>query len=89
MADKQASKKKTTVTSVQPAKKQEENEDHCRGYPKEYFIVNLVNPLYTADPVLNPYILTEDQMSFIYIHYPDYAKNPIPMIFWLYETALF
>ena len=89
MAEKQPTKKKITTTTSQPAKKQEENQDPCRGYPKEFFGLNLSNANYPPDPISNPYILTEEQMTFIYIHYPDYAKNPISIIVWLYETALF
>lgn len=52
-------------------------------------MLNVMNPIYPPDPVTNPYVATTEQMTFIYIHYPDYAKNPLELLMWLYETAVF
>jgi hypothetical protein len=46
-----------------------------------------MNPLMPADPLLNPLMPNEDQMVFIFNHYPEYSTNPVDLIIWLYQTA--
>jgi hypothetical protein len=38
---------------------------------------------------MNPLMPNQDQMTFIYSHYPEYAANPLDILFWLYDMALF
>lgn len=33
-------------------------------------------------------ILSQDQLVFVYIHYPQYSANPLSIIDWLYGEAL-
>ena len=39
--------------------------------------------------ITNPVELNHDQMEFMFTHYVEYAANPIPLMFWLFETACF
>ena len=39
--------------------------------------------------ITNPVELNYDQMEFMFTHYVEYAANPIPLMFWLFETACF
>ena len=71
------------------AKKIDETEDPCRGYPKEFFKVKLLNTSSPEDPIDNPHAITQEQQTFIYIHYPDYAKYQFTILLWLYDKALF
>ncbi len=57
--------------------------------PSDFFILNCINPNYPPDQYTNPFQPSYDQMNFVFIHYPDYNKNPIELLMWLYETALF
>jgi hypothetical protein len=47
------------------------------------------NPTMPADPFYNPLTPTMDQMTFVYTHYPEYALNPVDLLVWLYQTALY
>lgn len=49
----------------------------------------VTNPMMPADPIMNPFVPTGEQWSFVYENYPDYQFNPIDIILWLYDTALF
>lgn len=45
--------------------------------------------MFPADPVMNPLIPNGEQWSFVYQYYPDYQYNPVEIICWLYDTALY
>jgi hypothetical protein len=45
-------------------------------------------PVYPPDPTSNPFVTTDEQMNFIFVHYPDYYRNPIELMCWLYDMAL-
>ena len=42
------------------AKKIDETEDPCRGYPKEFFKVKLLNTSSPEDPIDNPHAITQE-----------------------------
>lgn len=80
---------KKAQTAAAPKKEDKKDDDPCKGQPKDFFTLFPVNPMMEADPSTNPLTPTFDQMTFIYIHYPEYAANPVDIITWLYQMALF
>ena len=57
-----------------------EDEDPCRGMPKEFFI-------YDFNQMANVCICKMEQMSFIAKNYPEWYKTPIDILIWLYDVA--
>ena len=49
--------------------------DPTFGNPKEFFALVPQNPNFAPDPVHNPLLPTEQQMTFMYIHYPEHTKD--------------
>jgi len=47
----------------------------------------LADPLNPPNPTFNPFMPSNDQVAFLWIHYADKAKNPIEMLQWLYAMA--
>lgn len=43
--------------------------------------------MFPADPFTNPLTPTQEQMTFMFIHYPEYAANPVDLFLWLYQYA--
>ena len=70
-----------STASKQPAAKKMEDEDPCRGMPKEFFI-------YKFNQMSNIPICTPEQLGFIAKHYPEWYKTPIDILIQLYEIAL-
>jgi len=42
-----------------------------------------------VDPMMNPLMPTQEQMTFMYCNYPEYAESPVDMVVWLYQYAVF
>ncbi len=66
------------VTTSAP--KKDEDEDPCKGKPKEFFI-------YDLDQVTNTCIYSFEQLTFVSIHYPEYYHTAIDILMWLYDMA--
>lgn len=68
--------------NAQPVKKQpeptqqekEQEQSSTKGKPKEFFLHNGQ--------------LSQEQMVFVYQHYPQYSMNPISIVDWLYREGM-
>jgi len=49
------------------------SKDPTHGKPKEFFALQPGNPMAPPDQFMNPLMVSFDQMSFVYVHYPEYA----------------
>jgi hypothetical protein len=41
------------------------------------------------DQLMNPLMPNNEQMTFMFVNYPEYASNPVDLILWLYSLAVF
>lgn len=69
-----------TPENAKAQTKKPEDEDPCKGKPKEFFI-------YEHDPENNVCFCSFEQMTFVSIHYPDHYSAPIDILMWLYDMA--
>lgn len=43
--------------------------------------------MFPADPVMNPLTPSQEQLTFMFVNYPEYAPNPVDLFLWLYQYA--
>lgn len=75
------------AAAVNQEKEQEADSTAWKGKPSQFFVMKKIDGPVQDPTNPNNFELNGEQMSFIFLHYPEYSAAPYEMMTWLYGQA--